>query len=136
MGVGGVSKVSELLCQWVNQMAHCKKNSNQQMSFWIYTTTTVNPLYNHTLGDHFLVTLINCDLNIYSHIPYKPLQDCGYMQKSPYRITLYARVNVSIVKFLNMGYSKIKYVLLDLKKVVISICFSVKFCIEFGILDY
>ncbi len=43
---------------------------------------------------------------------------------------------MSIVKFLNMGYSKIKYVLLDLKKVVISICFSVKFCIEFGILDY
>jgi len=35
-----------------------------------------------------------------------------------------------------MGYSKIKYVLLDLKKVVISIYFSVKICIEFEILDY
>jgi hypothetical protein len=28
------------------------------------------------------VTLMNCDLNMYSHIPYKPLQDCGdYWQK-------------------------------------------------------
>jgi hypothetical protein len=24
---------------------------------------------------------MNCDLNMYSHIPYKPLQDCGYIQK-------------------------------------------------------
>ncbi len=31
-----------------------------------------NPLYNHALGDHFfLVTLTNCDLNVYTHIPYK-----------------------------------------------------------------
>jgi hypothetical protein len=56
-GDGGVSKVSELLCQWVNQMAHCYKNRNQQMSFWIYTIT-VNPLYNHTIRDHFF-----CDTN-------------------------------------------------------------------------
>jgi hypothetical protein len=56
--VDGVSKVSELLCQWVNQMAHCKRNSNQQMSFWICTTTTVNPLCNHAPGDHFF-----CDTN-------------------------------------------------------------------------
>jgi hypothetical protein len=26
----------------------------------------------------FFVTLMNCDLNLYNHIPYKPLQDCDY----------------------------------------------------------
>jgi hypothetical protein len=42
----------------------------------------VNFLYNHTLGDQFFfVTLTNCDLNVCSHIPYKPLQDCDYRQK-------------------------------------------------------
>jgi hypothetical protein len=35
-----------------------------------------------------------------------------------------------------MGYFKIEYVLIDLKKVVISICFRVKICIGFEILDY
>jgi len=29
----------------------------------------------------FFVTLTSCDLNVYSHIPYKPLQDCDYRQK-------------------------------------------------------
>jgi hypothetical protein len=43
---------------------------------------TVNPFYNQAFGDHlFLVTLTNCDLNVYSHIPYKPLQGCDYRQK-------------------------------------------------------
>jgi hypothetical protein len=42
----------------------------------------VNPLYNRALGDHFFfLTLINYDSNVYSHIPYKPLQDCDYKQK-------------------------------------------------------
>jgi hypothetical protein len=27
------------------------------------------------------VTLTNCDLNMYNHIPYKLLQDCDYRQK-------------------------------------------------------
>ncbi len=40
---------------------------------------TIN--YNHTLGDHLFVTLTNCDLNVYSHIPYNPLQDCDYKKK-------------------------------------------------------
>jgi hypothetical protein len=25
---------------------------------------------------------MNCDLNMYSHISYKPLQDCDYRQKN------------------------------------------------------
>jgi hypothetical protein len=29
----------------------------------------------------FFVPLMNCDLNMYNHIPYKPLQDCHYRQK-------------------------------------------------------
>jgi hypothetical protein len=29
----------------------------------------------------FFVTLMNCDLNVYNHIPYKPLQDYDYRQK-------------------------------------------------------
>jgi hypothetical protein len=42
----------------------------------------INPFYNQTFGDHFfLVTLTNCDLNVCSHISYKPLQDCDYRQK-------------------------------------------------------
>jgi hypothetical protein len=24
---------------------------------------------------------MNCDLNVYCHIPYKPVQDCDYKQK-------------------------------------------------------
>jgi hypothetical protein len=28
----------------------------------------------------FFVTLTNCDLNMYNHIPYKPLQVCDYKQ--------------------------------------------------------
>ncbi len=39
----------------------------------------INPFYNHAFDDHFfLVTLTNCDLNVCSHISYKPLQDCDY----------------------------------------------------------
>ncbi len=30
----------------------------------------------------FFVTIMNCDLNMYSHIPYKPLQNCDYRQKN------------------------------------------------------
>jgi hypothetical protein len=49
----------------------------------LHTSIIVNPLYNHTLGDHFFfVTLMNCDLNVYSHILYKPLQDCDCRQKN------------------------------------------------------
>jgi hypothetical protein len=29
----------------------------------------------------FFVTLMNCDLNMYSHIPYKPLENCDYRPK-------------------------------------------------------
>jgi hypothetical protein len=29
----------------------------------------------------FFLTLMNYDSNVYSHIPYKPLQDCDYKQK-------------------------------------------------------
>ncbi len=30
----------------------------------------------------FCVPLMNCDLNMRNHIPYKPLQDCDYRQKN------------------------------------------------------
>jgi hypothetical protein len=33
----------------------------------------------------FFVTLMNRDLNVYSHIPYKPLQDCDYKEKKTYK---------------------------------------------------
>jgi hypothetical protein len=33
----------------------------------------------------FFVTLTNCDLNMYNHIPYKPLQDCDYKPKISYK---------------------------------------------------
>jgi len=34
----------------------------------------------------FFLTLMNCDLNVYNHIPYKPLQDCDSKQKKPYKV--------------------------------------------------
>jgi hypothetical protein len=43
---------------------------------------TINPLYNsHPWWSLFFMTLINCDLNMYSHIQYKPLQDYDYRQE-------------------------------------------------------
>jgi hypothetical protein len=33
---------------------------------------TLKALYNHSRGDQFFLTLMNCDLNVYGHIPYKP----------------------------------------------------------------
>ncbi len=36
----------------------------------------------------FFVTLMNCDLNVYSHNPYKPLKDCDHRQKKPYKTIL------------------------------------------------
>ncbi len=35
----------------------------------------------------FLMTVMNCDSNVYSYIPYKHLQDCDYRGKNPYKIT-------------------------------------------------
>ncbi len=48
----------------------------------------VNLFYNHALGDFFFVTLTNCDLNAYNHIPYKHLQDCDYIGKKSYKTTI------------------------------------------------
>jgi len=45
----------------------------------------------------FFVTLTNCDLNVYSHIPYKPIQDCDYRQKNLTKQPFYARINVPFV---------------------------------------
>ncbi len=46
----------------------------------------------------FVVTLMNFDLNMYSHIPYKPLQDCDYMQKKNLtKQPFYVRIKVPIV---------------------------------------
>jgi hypothetical protein len=53
-------------------------------------------------GDHFfLMTLTNCDLNLYSHILYKPLQDSDYMnffllQNNSFML----KIKVPIVKFI------------------------------------
>jgi hypothetical protein len=60
------------------------------MIFWlvlkleISNRVTENPLYNHTVGDYFffLVTLTNCDINVYNHTRYSLLQDCDYRQKN------------------------------------------------------
>jgi len=44
----------------------------------------------------FIVTLTNCDLNVSSHISYKPLQDCDYRQKPFTKQLLYIGIKVSI----------------------------------------
>jgi len=84
----------------------------------------------------FLVTLTIYDLNVYSHIPYKPLQDCDYMQKKFTKEPFYARIKVPIVSIFYIGYSKSYYALVDLKKVVIFTCFNVIIYIEFQLLNY
>ncbi len=68
----------------------------------LHNNDTLNPLYNHTLGDlffFFFATLMNCDLNVDNHIPYKPLQDCDYKHtKKPYKIVFfYDKIKVPIV---------------------------------------
>jgi len=58
----------------------------------------INPFYNHALNDHFFfVTLMNWDLNVYSHIPYEPLQGCECRQNKYYKTTFCARINLPIV---------------------------------------
>jgi hypothetical protein len=54
-----------------------EENNSEIVIFgqWVGTACqqkyTVNPFYNQALGDHFsFVTLMNYDLNVYSHIPY------------------------------------------------------------------
>jgi hypothetical protein len=32
---------------------------------------------------------MSCDLNLYNHIPYKPLQDCDYRQTNKNKNNLY-----------------------------------------------
>jgi len=49
---------------------------------------------------------------------------------------VYARIKVSIVSIFYMGYSKLCYALLNLKKVMIFACFNVMIYIEFGLFDY
>jgi hypothetical protein len=57
---------------------------------------TINPLYNHAYDDHFFVTLMNFDLNVYTHIPYKPSPDCDYRQKKITKQPFYVRIKVPI----------------------------------------
>jgi hypothetical protein len=56
---------------------------NYSVALDVKDVSTINCLNNHdhAFGDHFFVTLTNCNLNVYSHILYKPLQDCDYRPK-------------------------------------------------------
>ncbi len=63
-----------LIFGWINN----NKNSNNK-SHYIYT---INPLYNHTFGDHFIVTLKNCDLNVYITL-----------YTNPYKIMIIGKIN-------------------------------------------
>jgi hypothetical protein len=84
----------------------------------------------------FFVTLMNCDLNVYSHIPCKPLQDCDYRQNNLTEQWFHARIKVLIVFKNYMCYLKLYYVLLNLKKVMIFAYFNVKIYSEFEFLNY
>jgi hypothetical protein len=44
----------------------------------------------------FFATLTNCDLNVYSHIPYKPLQDCDYKPKMFTTQPFHVKINLPI----------------------------------------
>jgi hypothetical protein len=81
---------------------------------------------------------MNCDLNVYNHIPYKPLQDCEYKQKQKNLTKIAFLCSNKGANCLNfyMGYSKLYYALLDLKKVVLFSNFNVMIYIEFELLNY
>jgi hypothetical protein len=79
---------------------------------------------------------MNYDLNMFSYIPYKPLQDCNYRQKNLTKQSLYVRIKVPIVQKNYMDYFKFYYALLNLKKVVIFTCFNVTIYIEFEFFNY
>jgi hypothetical protein len=55
---------------------------------YIYIYIYKTPFIIKALATIFLVTLTNCDLNVYNHIPYKPLQDCDYRQFFFHKTTL------------------------------------------------
>ncbi len=83
------------------------------------------------------MTLTNCDLNEYTYTSYKPLQDCDCRPKKDFtKQPFYTRIKMLIFLFYLVSYSKLYYVLLDLKKVVISICFNVTIYIDFEFLNY
>jgi hypothetical protein len=54
------------------------------------------------------------------------------LQKHPF----HAKIKVPIVKISYMGYFKLYYVLLELRKVVIFVCFNVTIYINFELLNY
>jgi hypothetical protein len=63
----------------------CSKSTRYRSINTICFFGSTKPLYNHTFGDHFFffffffgVTLTNYDLNVYSPILNKLLQDCDY----------------------------------------------------------
>jgi hypothetical protein len=47
------------------------------------------------------VTLMNCDLNMYSHIPYKFLQDCDYKQNKSYKTAIVCSKGANCLNFLH-----------------------------------
>ncbi len=57
----------------------------------------ITPFIIMPLVTTFFVTLMNCDLNVYSHIPYKPLQDRDYGQKNLTKQIFYVKIKVPIV---------------------------------------
>ncbi len=83
------------------------------------------------------MALTSGGLNVYSHISYKPLQNCDYRQKKNFTKQLfYARIKVPIVYISYMGFSKFYYSLLDLTKVMISAYFNVIIYIGFELFTY
>jgi hypothetical protein len=68
----------------------------------------------------FFVTIMNCDLNVYNHIPYKPLQGCDYKKKKNLQNNLLKlKWKCQLINFSYVVYSSLYYELLNLKKVVI-----------------
>jgi len=59
----------------------CLKWKPKPFSLALQTPFKIMPLVSFL----FLVTLMNCDLNVYSHILYKPLQNCDYRPKKSYK---------------------------------------------------
>ncbi len=87
------AEIYSYLYNYYNYFDLCALNAETQHfvvrfnKFSLLCTYNKPPLY-HTLGDHFIFfTLTNCDLYVYSHIPYKPLQDSDCRPKKSYKTT-------------------------------------------------
>jgi hypothetical protein len=133
-----ILKLMESRIGWKPKCAETKLGGRgfKPMLYWyvilyIPYIYTINPFYNQALGDFFCV-IWTCITTF--HINLYKIVTIG--KKNLITQFFYARIKVAIIFKNYMGYFKLYYTLLDLKKVVIFAYFNVMIYIEFEFLNY